>query len=90
MDDRAIVLLEEIAFRLSLGTLEKPEYLRRLYASSQPSAATLHGSGAGPKASGQENQNRHERIAAQPLRGQQPKKPAAPQKDDRGKVNHVV
>jgi hypothetical protein len=37
LDNKVIILLEEIAFCLSRGILEKEEYLKKLYASSKSS-----------------------------------------------------
>lgn len=41
--DKVITLLEEIVFRLSPGAVEKEEFIRRLYARSEQSAAAVHG-----------------------------------------------
>lgn len=48
-DAKALLLLEEIAWRLHGGILEKPDYLRRIYASGQSSATEIHGGGVGPE-----------------------------------------
>jgi hypothetical protein len=70
MDERLVILLEEIAFHLSNHIKEKDVYLKELYAIHKREAAPVHGGGVGPETSRQEDPNRDERITVERLRQQ--------------------
>lgn len=67
-DDKILILLEDIAFRVSAGILEKDQYLERLYASSQSGTTEILRGGVGPEESGQSDRHGSQRVEVKRVR----------------------
>jgi hypothetical protein len=87
MDERIVILLEEIAFRLSHCIKEKDVYLKELYASHKREAAPVHGGRVGPETSRQEDPNRDERKPVERVRAQEHQEKRTQTQNDRGLLN---